>query len=454
MEETTLPPALPESSVLENIVFWLSSFPLANTALGVVLLATGVLIVHMITRRILLYWIVKLAKLSTITWDDVLIENKVFHRLMPIVPALLIHWGVVFVPGLSEPVITLVQRLALCTIVILSARSLSALIGSINDIYMRYPISRGRPLKGYFQVVQILIYIVAGIIVISSLMNQSPLYLLSGLGAMTAVLLLIFRDTLLSLVAGIQLTSNDLIRVGDWIEMPGFGADGDVVDIALNVVTVQNWDRTISVVPTHKFLDHSFKNWRSMFDAGGRRIKRSIHLDMSTIRFLTPDEIARFRRYVMLEEYIDQKTREIEAYNAEHCPSDGADIMANSRHLTNIGTFRAYVTQYLRNHPQIHQEMTFLIRQLQPTPQGLPLEIYVFTNDTRWAFYEGIQADVFDHILAIVPDFGLRVFQEPSGSDIARLAGRSKPSAPLAATDVPPVSEAPKVASAPVTAEV
>jgi miniconductance mechanosensitive channel len=298
---------------------------------------------------------------------------------------------------------------------------MSALLTATNAIYQRFSVSVGRPIKGYLQVLQVVTYGVAGILVISQLMDKSPLFFLSGLGAMTAVLLLIFRDTLLSLVAGIQLTSNDLIRVGDWIEMPNFNADGDVIDIALNVVKVQNWDRTVTMIPTHKFLEHSFKNWRGMFDSGGRRIMRSIHIDMSTVRFLTPDEIARFKRIIVLKSYIEAKIDEVERYNREVIPPDVADVKVNQRALTNLGTFRAYVTDYLRNHPQIHKELTFLVRQLEPTPQGIPIQIYVFTTDTRWGFYEGIQADIFDHLLAVMPEFGLRVFQQPAGSDLRRL---------------------------------
>jgi len=229
----------------------------------------------------------------------------------------------------------------------------------------------------------------------------------------------VFRDTLLSLVAGIQLTGNDLIRVGDWIEMPQFNADGDVVDIALNTVKVQNWDRTFTVIPTHRFLEQSFKNWRGMQASGGRRIKRSVLLDMSSIRFLEPDEVDDLRRFAVLRPYFDAKLREIDAWTEDH--PEAREDPVNARRLTNVGTFRAYVAAYLRGRPDIRHDMTFLVRQLDPTPEGLPLEVYVFVADTRWAVYEGIQSDVFDHLLAILPEFGLRVFQQPSGADVGRL---------------------------------
>jgi miniconductance mechanosensitive channel len=246
---------------------------------------------------------------------------------------------------------------------------------------------------------------------------------LSGLGAMTAVLLLIFRDTLLSLVAGVQITTNDLLRVGDWIEMPQFAADGDVVDIALNSVTVQNWDRTLSVIPTHKFLEHSFKNWRGMTESGGRRIKRAVHIDQTTIRYLDDDEVERFASWQLLGEYVGRKREEIAAFNREHAPPEGT--VPHVRRLTNVGTFRAYLIEYLKAHPGIRKDMTFLVRQLAPGPQGLPIEIYVFTADTRWAFYEATQADIFDHVLATIPEFGLRVYQQPGGADVQRALASS-----------------------------
>jgi miniconductance mechanosensitive channel len=266
------------------------------------------------------------------------------------------------------------------------------------------------------QLAKVFLYLVAFVFVVARLADQSPWFFVSGLGAMMAIILLIFRDTLLSLVASVQLTNNDLIRVGDWIEMPQFGADGDVVDIALNAVTVRNWDRTTTVIPTHKFLEHSFKNWRGMFEGGGRRIKRAIHIDTTSIRFLTDEEIARFGRYALLRDYIAAKTAELREHNARLAADP--DTIANARRLTNVGTLRAYVAAYLRSHPAIRQDLTFLVRQLAPTPEGLPLEIDVFVRDTRWAHYEGIQADVFDHVLAMVEQFGLALFQRPSGRDV------------------------------------
>lgn len=382
---------------------------------GVIALA---MIAHFIARPIIL-WIVKsLVKRSRTAWDNVIIEHRTIHRLMPIIPLIVINRGIAVVPGLSEDVVAFIQRLAMATMVVVGVRALGALLSAVNAIYGRYDMSRGRPIKGFLQVIMIVAWSAAAVVVIAAIVDRSPLFFLSGLGAMTAILLLIFRDTILSLVAGVQLTSNDLIRVGDWIEMSQFNANGDVVDVALNYVKVQNWDRTVTVIPANKFLEHSFRNYRAMFESGGRRIKRSMHIDMNTIRFLDEAEIKRFSRFVALREYVQAKVDELDEYNRTQVPEDVADVLANGRHLTNIGTFRAYAINYLKRHAMIHQEMTLLVRQLEPGPEGLPIQVYAFTNDTGWVNYEGIQADIFDHLLAIVQEFGLRVFQSPAGSDV------------------------------------
>ncbi len=421
------PPSEFELSLANWVAQYLPEHPLAAAGTSLAIVIAVALVIHFLVRHVALRMVTSVIKRSPTWWDDVLVQHKTLHRIAPIAPLLVFYRGVALVPGFSPELISFFQRITMATMVIVAVGSLSALLTAINDIYCRYPVSRGRPIKGYLQVVKIIAFIAAGIIAIATLMDQSPLFFLSGLGAMTAVILLIFRDTLLSLVAGIQLTTNDLIRVGDWIEMPQFNADGDVVDISLNVVKVQNWDKTVTVIPAHKFLEHSFKNWRAMFETGGRRIKRSIYIDMNTIRFLTPDEIRKFCRFLVLKQYMQQKVQELDEYNRTQVPAEMADILANGRHLSNIGTLRAYIAGYLRRHPKIHQELTFLVRQLQPTPHGLPLEIYVFTNDTKWANYESIQADIFDHILAIIPEFGLRVYQEPAGSDLAQLGSSFQP---------------------------
>jgi len=237
---------------------------------------------------------------------------------------------------------------------------------------------------------------------------------------MAAVLILVFKDTILGLVASIQLSANKMVNVGDWISMPKYNADGDVMDISLNTVKVQNWDKTIATIPTYALVSESFNNWKGMEESGGRRIKRSISIDMNSISFLTGDQIAKFRKYHLLKDYINTKEKEIEAFNTSLELDD--DTVTNGRRMTNLGTFRKYLENYLHNHPKIHQNMTFLVRHLQPTEKGIPMEIYVFSNDQAWANYEAIQSDIFDHILAIMPEFGLRVFQNPTGDDFQKLA--------------------------------
>lgn len=388
--------------------------PWVQTLGGFALLAVTVLLLHLVARRYVLAAVSVLVRRSPVDWDGVLFDNRVPHRLSLFVPLIVLEIGLGWVPGLPLAASIFLQRFVSACMVLVGALTIDAFLSAAHALYARTESGTGRPIKSYVQLAKVFVYVVAGVFIVARLAGQSPWFFVSGLGAMMAIVLLIFRDTLLSLVASVQLTNNDLIRVGDWIEMPQFGADGDVVDIALHTVKVQNWDRTITVIPTHKFLDHSFRNWRGMFEGGGRRIKRAMCIDMSTIRFLTPEEIARFGRFVLLREYIAGKLKELETHNAAY--AGDADAIVNSRRLTNVGTLRAYIIAYLRNHPQIHQNLTFLVRQLAPTPEGLPIEIYVFTKDTRWAFYEGIQADVFDHILSMVPEFGLRVYQRPSGS--------------------------------------
>ena len=322
-------------------------------------------------------------------------------------------------PELPDAVVQLTRNVAAGYMVLMVTMALSALLSAGSTIYSSLPIARERPLKGFVQLVQIAVWAFGAVMIIAAVLDRSPLLLLSGLGAMTAILLLVFKDTILSLVASVQLTAQDMVRVGDWIEVPQFGADGDVVDVQLHTIKVQNWDKTITTIPTHRLISDSFKNWRGMSQAGARRIKRAIHLDVSSIRFQSPDEVEHFKRFALLSHYIEDKEKELRDYNTSLDLE--VDDAVNTRRLTNVGSFRAYAANYLKNHPSIHKGMTLMVRQLAPGPEGLPLEIYCFTNTTVWADYESIQADIFDHLLAIVPDFGLRLFQKPAGSDLAGL---------------------------------
>ncbi|MFA7386763.1 MAG: mechanosensitive ion channel family protein [Thiohalobacteraceae bacterium] len=337
-------------------------------------------------------------------------------RLSNIVPAVVLYAGVDMIPGLPEAAITVIRNVCSGFIVLTLALAFSALLDIVNLVYQRRPDAASRSIKGYLQVVKILIFAIAALLIIAALIDRSPLILLSGLGAMAAVLMLIFQDTLLSLVASVQISSSDMLRIGDWIEMPQLNADGDVIDIALHTVKVQNWDKTITTIPTKRLISESFKNWRGMQESGGRRIKRSLYLDQQSVHFLGPDEYRHLQNFNLLTDYLKDKQRDIDAWNARL--SDTGQTPMNTRRLTNIGCFRAYVERYLRSHPGIHKSLTLIVRQLSPTGDGLPLEVYCFTNTTAWVAYEGIQSDIFDHLIAILPEFGLRLFQHPSGADL------------------------------------
>ncbi len=394
---------------------WLTGPSVGAVATGLALVAVASVLADIVTRQILLTTIGRLVRGTAFLWDDVLQEHRVFARLAHLAPAAVVFYGVHLLPNVPPALAAIIGRGATAAMVLVTLLVVGAFLSAAGAIVQTLPRMEHRPVKGYVQIAKLVLYIVGGIVVIATLLDRSPLIFLSGIGAMTAVLLLIFRDTILSFVASLQLASYDLVRVGDWIEVPQFGADGDVIDIALHTIKVQNWDKTITTIPTHKLIEGSFKNWRGMSESGGRRIKRAMHIDMSTIRFLDDDAITRFAAFDLLREYIAGKRAEL----VQSRRSEGADVPANARRLTNIGTFRAYAANYLRRHPKVHRGMTLMVRQLPPTPEGLPLEVYAFSNDTDWTRYEGIQADIFDHLLAIAPEFGLRVFQHPSGRDFS-----------------------------------
>ena len=393
--------------------------PLLPPTAGALLLLAAAAIANLFVKSIVVRAIQSVAARTAATWDDVIIQHRVPTRLVNLVPGLVVYLGVPLVPGLPDAVVQVTRNVAVGFMVLTATMALTALLSAANTIYSSLPVARERPLKGFVQVVQILVWILGAVMIIAAILDRSPLLLLSGFGAMTAILLLVFKDTILSLVASVQLTAQDMVRVGDWIEMPQFGADGDVIDVQLHTVKVQNWDKTITTIPTHRLIADSFKNWRGMSQTGARRIKRAIYLDKNSIRFQNPDEIDHFKRFALLKDYIARKEKELADYNAA---LDGdVDEAVNTRRLTNVGTFRAYALNYLKNHPGIHQGMTLMVRQLAPGPEGLPLEIYCFTNTTVWGEYEDIQADIFDHLLAIVAEFGLRLFQSPTGADLAAL---------------------------------
>ena len=404
-----------------------------NLAGGLVVLLAAAFLADWVTTRLVHGVIRRVAARTRSTWDNRVIERKVFARLAHIVPAVVVYYGIGPVLGVTpaeaaagaEPdavvlAWTLARRLSAAFVLMAASMAFSAFLDAVNDIYVEaFPDSRSRPIKGYLQGLSLLAYLGAGIVAVAILADQSPLVFLSGIGALTAVLMLIFRDTILSLVASIQIMSNDMIRIGDWVSMPQANTDGDVIELALHTVKIQNWDKTISTIPTHKFISESFKNWRGMTESGGRRIKRSLRIDMNSVRFLSDEEVERISRYETLRDYMTEARAKIERYNAAKAKGDPG-IIPEIRRLTNLGTFRIYVLHYLKANPRISKEMTLLARQQAPGPQGVPIEIYCFSTDIAWANYEGIQADIFDHLIAILPEFGLRAFQEATGADFAR----------------------------------
>jgi miniconductance mechanosensitive channel len=368
-------------------------------------------IANIITRRLLLRAIGFIIKKSRNNFDNALLDNGFFRRLAHIIPALIIY----FSSPIFNSAAPWLQKLSIAYISLAGIFIIDSFLNACLVTYSRLELSQKRPIRIYIQVAKIIIFSLIIIFILATLMERSPWKFLGGIGALSAVILLVFKDSLLGFVAGFQLTSANMVRIGDWIEMSKYGADGDVVDITLNSVKVRNWDKTYTTIPTYALISDSFKNWRGMQDSGGRRIKRAIYIDMTSIRFCTDRMIRRFESMELLKNYIQNKKSELKVYNQKN--NIQSREIVNGRRMTNIGTFRAYIIAYLRHHPMVRQDMTFLVRQLAPADNGLPLEIYVFCADQVWANYEAIQADIFDHILAVIPEFDLRVFQAPTGYD-------------------------------------
>ncbi len=404
----------------------LQRYPILATAIGVVVVLLLAWLSDKIAKRVLLKSMSRLARETTSRFDDLLLEHNVFGRLAHLVPAIAIYFGIRFVPDIPEAVDVLIGHLVAAAMVLIGVSALGAFLTVVGKTYAQSKIAEGRPIEAYVQVAKIAVYVIGGVIFVATLTGRSPLVLLSGIGALAAVLLLVFRDTILSFVASLQMASYDMVRVGDWIEMKQYGADGDVMELTLHTVKIQNFDKTITTIPTSKLTEQPFKNWRGMTESGGRRIKRSFYVDMNSIRFLDDADLDRLGRFAILKDYVREKRRELAEFNKTYEGDPG--LVLNARRLTNVGTLRAYLVRYLKQHPKIHKGMTLLVRQLDPGPEGLPIELYVFTNDTDWIAYEEIQSDIFDHIFSIMPDFGLRVFQAASGSDFSGALG-SRPGA-------------------------
>ena len=395
----------------------------ASIGLGLLVLVVLAWLVNLIAKRIILRLVKAVVKRSRIEWDDVLVDTGVFTRLSHLAPALVINTFAPGVLGRSDMVLAGVNDAVSLYLICIWLGVLFAVLNAVQIIAQQKSRTKGVPIKGFIQAVKLVAVVVSLIFVLAILLDKSPLYLFSGLGALTAVLLFVFKDAILGFVAGIQISTNQMVRVGDWIEMPSAGTDGDVIDVSLTTVKVQNWDKTISTVPTYDLISKSFRNWRGMSDSGGRRIKRSIEFDVTSIGFANEEQLEAWSKIGDVREHLAKKREEIAKDNEKL--GDDASVLGNGRRLTNIGTFRAYCVSYLKTHPHIAQDKTLLVRQLQPSEHGLPLEIYVFVNDTNWNFYEGVQADIFDHLLSVAKVFDLKVYQQPSGADvIAGLASK------------------------------
>ena len=390
-------------------------------------MSTSVLLLACVALALLSYFIVVrvfvravnlVIHRSKVTWDDIFMRNRVLEKLTSLVPALMLNLLVPIVLSNHPMVGSLVDRLLDVVVVVLIVRAIYAGLDAVNEVADVKLISRRLPVKSFVQLFKLFLFFVAIIVSISVLADQSPVYFLSGLGVATGLVMLVFRDTILGFVAGIQLAANRMVSKGDWIQMDKYGADGAVEEVSLTTVKVRNWDLTITMIPAYALVSDAFRNWRGMSESGGRRIKRAVNIDINSIKFLTEDDKQRLNKVNYLKEYLPKVISEISESNAK---ITDFDMPVNGRRLTNVGTFRAYLVEYLRHHEKVHKDMTLMVRQLAPTTEGLPIELYIFTNDTRWAYYEGIQADIFDHVYAVLPEFGLRAFQAPTGNDIRSL---------------------------------
>lgn len=388
----------------------------ATTAILLLVSLIILIVVDFLIRKILKALFIKLIKRSTTLWDDFLLNNKVLDYGSHLVPLLLAQQ---ILPAVFQgfPSFTnfLIKFLAV-GMVLAVVRLFNGLLKTVRDILKTSKAFIDKPLDSYLQVAQIFLYFVGGTILFSVVTGNSPWSFLVSLGAASAILMLVFKDTILGFVASIQVSANDSVRVGDWIEMPKYGADGNVIQMNLNNVRIQNFDKTIVTIPTHTLLSDSFKNYRGMQQSGGRRIKRAIHIKISSIRYLTEKEIAKLKRIQLLAPYIEERQQEIDEYNAR--TNADQTVFVNGRRMTNVGLFRAYVTRYAEQHPDIHKGMTLMVRHLAPNEHGLPLELYMFTNNTDWAYFENVMANIFDHLFAAIKYFDLEVFELPSSDDL------------------------------------
>lgn len=384
----------------------------------IILITVGI---DYVCRYIFLGLFKRFAKQTKNQWDDLIVERKIINKLMHLIPAILVYILLpLAIPEQELPnLLGILRMICKIYIVAVTLRFINASLNLLLEIYNRKESMKNKPLKGFVQIIQVIIFFIGAIIIVSILIGKSPTALFAGLGASAAILTLVFKDTILGFVAGIQLSANDMLRPGDWITMSKYGADGTVIEVTLNAIKVRNFDNTITTIPPYALVSDSFQNWRGMQDSGARRIKRSINIDMNSVHFCSAEMLERFRKISLITDYVDSKEKELKSYNEEH-HIDNA-IRVNGRRQTNIGVFRAYLVNYLKSHPNVSQTQTCMVRQLQPTEKGLPLELYFFAATTQWIPYEDIQSDVFDHIMAVVPEFGLQVYQGVTGSDLRHI---------------------------------
>lgn len=403
---------------LEKLQLWSDQYPWLEMLSSLSILLVVAFIANLIAKKIVVNGIRKILLRVKMANTQIIAEHNVIRRISNIVPAVIILNGIKTVPHLSLGLTNFIQMLTQAFIVFTIALAISELLNVFNSIYQTNPKSRNKPIKGYLQVVKLVVYIVCGLMIFGVFLKKDVFTILAGFGAMAAVLMLVFQNTILSIVASVQISSYDMVRIGDWIEMPSLNADGTVIDMSLHTVTVENFDKTFTTVPTNRLVTDTFINWRGMSDSGVRRIKRSINIDVNSVHFLSPDELERLNAFLILKPYLDQKCDEIEDYNQQFQQAS----KCNTRKLTNLGTFRAYMQAYLQQHPGMSKTSTMMVRQLQPTSEGIPLEIYAFTATTAWVDYENIQSDIIDHFTAIIPQFGLKLYQAPSGADVREIA--------------------------------
>jgi len=394
---------------------------LLATIIIAILAILFIIVVAVLIKRIVLRFITRIAARTATHLDDLFVRHNVFTGLFRLVPPILIHIFSVPVLRYYPDIIPLVKDFAVLYIIVGVVVVIFSLLDALLEYFIEFSTASRVPVKSFVQGIKSLAVSIGLIVVVSKLMGKSPVVFLGGLGAFTAVLLLIFKNSILGFVAGIQLSSNNLVRVGDWIDMPKYEADGEVTDISLVTVSVQNWDKTISTIPAYALISEGFRNWRGMNESGGRRIKRSLNIDMTSIRFCDDALLARLNDIQLLRDYLDEKTREVNAYNRRYEIDDRSAV--NGRRLTNLGTFCAYLSAYLHLHPKVNASMALIIRYLQPTPNGLPIEILVFSSEKEWVLYEQVQADIIDHMIAVLPYFDLRVFQFPGSYNTGQSVG-------------------------------